>query len=428
MKELHAWLEGRLIGTFIENNGEISFRYAEGVSHPISLSLPLSGGWTRRAPEAFLDNLLPDRPSARKRMKEETGAASTDMFDLLNGADATGGVELSFGDERPSLVGATVIPVSEDDIAKGIRALQDDPDRWWSDTEYVRFSLGGNQPKFALAFRSGMWFRSSAALPSTHILKPESVHTPNAEIIEDATMRLAAMVGIVAPRTGIMRVSGEHSYIVERFDRMPDRDGVKRIHTEDMAQSLGIPSSKKYNVSALQILRVLHERADATDELSYRWIKMLAFNTSVANADAHAKNYSLFLRPDGIGLAPIYDAITTAYWHTVNGKELNRRLAMKIAGGEYPAQLTPYHWAKLARKANLDEERVVTIARKTAGKVLAYANEAYTNMPSEVKDSLHHILQWANRSIGPYEIDEQPHASGKIHAPYVTSIDGNSQR
>lgn len=118
MKELHAWLEGRLIGTFIENNGEISFRYAEGVSHPISLSLPLSGGWTRRAPEAFLDNLLPDRPSARKRMKEETGAASTDMFDLLNGADATGGVELSFGDERPSLVGATVIPVSEDDIAK----------------------------------------------------------------------------------------------------------------------------------------------------------------------------------------------------------------------------------------------------------------------------------------------------------------------
>ena len=90
MESLYVWMDGRPAGRFDRTDDMGVFEYQE-IAVPISLSLPLAGGWPRKTPIRFLDNLLPDNPVVRRVMAEETNAASTDTFDLLDGAAVTGG-------------------------------------------------------------------------------------------------------------------------------------------------------------------------------------------------------------------------------------------------------------------------------------------------------------------------------------------------
>ncbi|WP_420796814.1 HipA N-terminal domain-containing protein [Bifidobacterium callitrichos] len=74
---LHVWNGGRHVGEFSRRrtDSDVDFRYdsdestSGGVGVPISLSLPVSGVSSRRAPKAFLENMLPADPSARRRIR-----------------------------------------------------------------------------------------------------------------------------------------------------------------------------------------------------------------------------------------------------------------------------------------------------------------------------------------------------------------------
>lgn len=98
---LHAWMEGHHAGVFERINDEIRFSYDENLNHPISLSMPRDGGWLRKAPIRFLENLLPDDPAMRTVMAISTHADPNDVFDLLDKTDTTGGMVLSKLDEPP---------------------------------------------------------------------------------------------------------------------------------------------------------------------------------------------------------------------------------------------------------------------------------------------------------------------------------------
>ena len=58
--------------------------------------------------------------------------------------------------------------------AWAIQEIIDDPDHWVddSDQDQSRFSLGGNQGKFALAKIDSQWFEPNGRTASTHIIKP----------------------------------------------------------------------------------------------------------------------------------------------------------------------------------------------------------------------------------------------------------------
>lgn len=398
MRVLHAWLEGEYVGVFSrDGDGHTTFSYDDGFrSHvPISLSLPRDRAATRRAAENFLDNLLPDNPAMRETMARSTGARSTDAFDLLDNADTTGGLVLSSSDTPPDIAVLAPVRATEDEIASRIATLHNAQGAWWESAVPSRFSLAGNQPKFTLANVGHDWYWSNAALPSTHIIKPESKRTKGAEDVEAASMSLGELVGLGVPAAGVMAFGDRHAYVVERFDRAQKDGETVRLHTEDMMQSLGGASGDKYGVSAKQILRML-EAVDPSLRLSYGWIKQLAFNTSIANADAHSKNYSVMLRPDGISLSPLYDTLTTRYW-----PEFNKDLAMPISGAARPEQVTPFHWAKLARQTGLDSDRVVSIARQTADLVIAHAPEAYGELETAMRDELLSIVAHTNAQMTP---------------------------
>ena len=98
MESLFVWMAGRLVGRFDRVDETVTFGYSENAAL-ISLSLPPTGKWPRKAPIRFLDNLLPGNPAVRKVMAEETNASSIDTFDLLDGADVSGGLVFTRSDE-----------------------------------------------------------------------------------------------------------------------------------------------------------------------------------------------------------------------------------------------------------------------------------------------------------------------------------------
>lgn len=208
-------------------------------------------------------------------------------------------------------------------------------------------------------------------------------------------MRLSSLVGIPTPHVEVYHVLDQSSYMVERFDKDRGQRVARRVHTEDFAQAAGIPGEgiRKYDMSAGQAVKLLRQ-ADPSDELIYEFIERLAFNVSVANADAHAKNYSLFIRPDGITMAPMYDTLVTKCWPWINDN-----LAMGISGVRQSSGITEDHWLKIARQANLDENRVGQIASQVASRIIDKFDDAFIDVHADVRDWVREVIAEANKNM-----------------------------
>lgn len=398
MRILNAWRNAEYIGSFYYIDGKYGFRYDSSVKVPISLSLPLDGTWVKNAPKNFLSNLLPESRSGREFMRAALQASSTDVFDLLDKVDSSGGLVFSSSDSNPY----TGVPeeynvLMYDDVAKRVFAARNSDSDWWSKTS--KFSIAGNQPKITLHFDEFNWVDPNVNLPSTHILKANRDWTSDASIIEVASLKLARLVGLTTSSVTLMNFGGVGTFVTERFDRFRHPNGyVYRVQSEDLLQAIGRPEQDKYKVSAKQLVNILR-LADPDDKLVYDWVAQLAFNYSINNVDSHAKNYSVLIDGAGIRMSPLYDALTTTYWSNVD-----KRLPMKIGGAEYAGQLSPNHWAKFARVNNLDPERVVAITRTTSYRVLQLASSAYANVPVEIRDRVLSEIGKANANAKPSDI------------------------
>ena len=385
MSALDAYLEGVFYGTFdMPETGPATFAYAESAPEsPISLSLPRHGRATRAAATNFLENLLPDRTAARERMADALGAESTSAFDLLAGAggDVAGGLVLVRADE-PVPVGPTRLdPALERDVAGRISALKNDPDAWLPTDAPARFSLAGSQAKFALAVVDGEWYWSNYSLPSTHIIKPANPRMLDLELAEAETLQLAADAGLRASVGSVLRAADQTAFITERFDRVPG-DGIvaQRVHAEDFAQATGLATDRKYHMTAKQAIELM---GTAGDGLAYEFVTQLVFNTLIGNADAHAKNYSILMRPSGIELAPLYDAVPVSLYPSYD-----QNLAMDISGARRPAAVTLDHWRRLATSSGLDADRVEIRVLQVAAGVEENLDDAWPSLQPSVRDEL----------------------------------------
>ena len=171
-----------------------------------------------------------------------------------------------------------------------------------------------------------------------------------------------------------------------------------RVLLSDEATSALDPETTRSILDLLQ-------RIDASGSLSYRWLERLAFNTSSANSDAHAKNYSLILDPaSGIRLSPQYDAVATRYW-----PEFNWELTMPLNEDHaFAEHTTPQDWEDLATRHGLDGSRVADMARRMAGKVLAGISESCEGLDARMADRLNACWTKANESIEPIMPGDEP--------------------
>lgn len=396
MNDLHAWLGDALIGRFWKEAGEVRFEYRPSAPYPVSLSLPISGGWDANAPGMFLEALLPDEEADRQAMKESLKAASTDPFDLLVAVDSAGG--LCFTSSRsPKETGSLHLSRALDgDIALKVRRLSQRRGSWQADDGRSRFSLAGTQGKFSLAGIRGHWFWPNAKYPSTHIVKPSGGEFAFVGIVEHSVMTFAQTCGIPAAKSSLTAFSGEEAYTVERFDRRFLPDGsVERIHVEDLTQSLGLSRDDKYKVAVKDVAALLLA-TDETGDLCSRWFGQLLYNTMVGNCDAHAKNYSLSFGPQGVGLCPLYDCVCTLLWDGVSDT-----LAMPVNGREKAAELTLSDWVAQAAICGLNQQATVEAAARMALTIAANLARLAAQAPEQLARRLRSLV--ANNNAATFK-------------------------
>lgn len=390
---LNVWMNGSHVGVFTSLKRGVVFEYDWNAPR-ISFSLPKDGEWREDAPENFLENLLPESGAAKYAMMQAVGAKSQESFDLLENVDSAGALVFSRNDEMPTIASVPPAEATDDEIATRIAAVKRTPDSWFVRNKGARFSLAGAQGKFSLSRVGDEWVWPNGAVPSTHILKPAGIY--DADEVEHATMMLSKMVGIETPESDIQEFNGQQTYIVERFDRRIENGMPVRLPMEDMVQALGLPSSEKYKVSAVDTLTTLR-KMDPSGRLGEEWLRRLAFNVAVDNCDAHARNYSVMpTSPDGESwkLSPAYDVMTTTVWPGLTDK-----LAMPFSGAEHASEVTPDHYARLADYCGFDPDTARDEAIRISDLVRLNAHTAYMDLDPELQAKLLDKIRVANSGM-----------------------------
>ena len=102
-----------------------------------------------------------------------------------------------------------------------------------------------------------------------------------------------------------------------------------------------------------------------------RLLDMVIFNVVACNTDAHAKNYSIMIRGNGVSLAPIYDVMCGEVWENVT-----KKLAQTIANKRRGDCLKGSDWQRFARECGLNPRQVLDRVRTLARLALAEARPA----------------------------------------------------
>lgn len=326
MRTLNAYLNDRRVGTLSEGNDLWSFEYAPAWSQApgsfdLSPALDRAGGLhqdgaTLRPVQWYFDNLLPEE-TLREALLKESGIQGDDAFALLQylGAESAGSLVLLPPDNQaPAQGGFKALP--DEELSRRIRDL---PRKSLSSGAPKRMSVAGAQHKLLVVYRDGELYEPVGREPSTHILKPDhrSDDYPASVINEYAMQRLAARLDLGAPPVH-RRYVPEPVYLIERFDRVRDAQGItQRLHVIDACQLLNKSRNFKNTSSSLETLAaciaLCRNRASARLRL-YRW---LVFNVLIGNDDNHLKNISFMVSDQGIEVSPPYDMLSTAVYHTV---------------------------------------------------------------------------------------------------------------
>jgi serine/threonine-protein kinase HipA len=390
MVNLPVYFEQRLVGRIdVDRNGPGFIYEPDWValrgSFPISITMPLKAD--RIASEMFLPwaaNLLPESEQLRT-LGQLLGLSRNDVIGLLSqiGGDTAGA--LSIG--KPGRT-ATVQwrPVETPAELEGlIEGLPSKP--FLAGEEGVSMSLAGAQSKLAVALdEAGRISVPMDGSPSTHILKPDVPRLCGSIYNEAFCLTLARRVNLPACNVTTGRAGKRTYLLVERYDRKCQGGRWRRLHQEDYCQALGRPPSAKYETNKTgtggptlkEIFALTRRHMPPTEIL--RLLDMVIFNVLACNTDAHAKNYSILIRGNGVSLAPAYDVICGEVWENVT-----KNLVHNIGDSNRGAQLTAKHWQGFARECGLNPkqvlDRVAMLARSVIAEV-ATAEMEVAEMPA----------------------------------------------
>ena len=208
-------------------------------------------------------------------------------------------------------------------------------------------SLTGASGKVGLYYDEpkNAWYLPRGTAPSTHIVKQSHVRLDAIVTNEQLCLLTAKRCGMSVPDSFIINTGdggdGEVLFATERYDRVfpavPKMIGdipcPRRLHQEDFAQAMGVPSAAKYERESGHYMQDMFDilRRYSSDPIADQlklW-DMIVFDYLIGNTDAHIKNFSLLHSPDmkQIRLAPAYDIISTTVY-----EQSTRDMAFRIGG------------------------------------------------------------------------------------------------
>jgi serine/threonine-protein kinase HipA len=348
-----VWYRGRAVGDLQPNGrGGFLFVYNERwISHersfPISLSLPVGDSVDQDRADAFFSNLLPEG-AGKERLCRQLGISPDNRYAILEaiGHDCAGALVVGNQPDESQMQRNREFDADElDRLIRNRPALPA-----LSNGEYVRFSLAGSATKWAVVFDGGRFFWPLGSTPSTHILKVYDPRFSHAPFNEAFTMFLAVGLGLPVAAT-----TPTNDYLlIERYDRIRENGTPVRLHQEDTAQALGIPSFKKYQreggAGIPQVIDLIRRHSSNPLQDQQRLIAWQLANLFLGNSDGHLKNISFLYDGPQVRLAPFYDMVCT---RTYDGVE--RNLALDIGGGRDPGHIGRDQFRAFAQETNIGE-------------------------------------------------------------------------
>lgn len=399
---LHVRIDGSIVGRlWLDDTKRFCFQYDEGwlttSRIPLSLSLPL-----RREPyrddesHPFFANLLPEE-KIRAVIARNLGVSLNNDYGLLEriGGDCAGAVSIYPATGESDRESGIYRLLSLDELNAIIGELPKRP--LLAGEKGIRLSLAGAQKKLPVYYDEEHFSLGLGTAPSNYIIKPPIEDLDGTVENEAFCMALARAVGLDVPDSFIHQYSSAPGvFVVKRYDRIATAEGIRRLHQEDFCQALGIPPEFKYETEGGPTLAAcfnLVRRASVRsgkDLLSL--LDWVIYNYLTGNSDAHGKNISLLLLPEGPVLAPFYDLISTriyAHYGLASG------LAMKIGGIGDPDSLRKRDWEQFAEeigiKPRLVLSRIAALAKRIEDSRLQLFNGSFAPYKS---DALYRLMEF----------------------------------
>lgn len=358
-------------------------------ARPISLSLPLINKlFMGDVVYNFFDNLLPDNSQIKARIQAKFHIATNQPFDLLAsiGKDCVGAIQIIEGDIPSFKHKINSESLNEKEIASILRGYQHYPLGMTDNTAEFRISIAGAQEKSAFLYHKQTWCRPLGATPTTHIFKlPIGFISHQQMDLSDSCenewlcSQIIKAFGLPVAESEILHFEDVKALVVERFDRKlsQDKTWLMRLPQEDMCQALGISPNLKYQSDGgpgiNDIMNLLLGSASPAEDRDLFFRSQVLF-WLLAAIDGHAKNFSLFIEPEGkYRLTPLYD-IMSAY-PLIAKKQLEKqkiKMAMALKG-----ENNHYHWHNAQRRhfiataksANYSTEKAEAILDEILNKV-----------------------------------------------------------
>lgn len=385
---LNILMNGALIGRLEKKRqGGLFFTYSQEWlntpgARPLSLSLPLiNQPFFGDIVYNFFDNLLPDNPHIRARIQSTFHIATDQPFDLLAGIgrDCVGAVQI-IGDEVPLFKKEINFEaLNEEKMASILRNYKTNPLGMTDRDKEFRISIAGAQEKTAFLHHENHWCRPLKETPTTHIFKLPIGYIPQQQIdLSDSCenewlcAQIAEAFGLPVARCEILYFEDIKVLSVERFDRKlsADKSWLMRLPQEDMCQALGISSNLKYQSNGgpgiKHIMALLLGSSQPAIDRDVFYRSQILF-WLLAAIDGHAKNFSIFIEPQGkYRLTPLYDIISA--YPIIERKQLEAKkikMAMALKGKN-----THYNWHTMQRRYFLETAKTVNYSMEIAESIL----------------------------------------------------------
>ncbi len=385
---LSVLMNGILVGHLEKkNNTGFIFTYHQGWldtpgARPISLSLPLlHQPFTGDVVYNFFDNLLPDSPQIRARIQTAFQTPTNQAFDLLAsiGKDCIGAVQIIDGPISIFKKQINYKSLDEKEIASLLSGYQEYPLGMTNASDDFRVSIAGAQTKAAFLYHKKTWNRPLGTTPTSHIFKLpigyiQHQHIDLSDSCENEWLcsQIAQAFGLPVAKSEILHFDQVKALVVERFDRKlsSDKTWLMRLPQEDICQALGISSHLKYQSDGGPdiriIMRLLLGSANPTKDRDTFFRSQILF-WLLAAIDGHAKNFSLFIEPEGkYRLTPLYDILSA---HPLIAKKQLQRQKIKMAMA-LKGKNNHYHWHNVQRRFFLDTAKAANYSSKKAEQLL----------------------------------------------------------
>lgn len=381
-KTLSVWMNGIQVGRLTKSlPGALAFGYTQewlemNGSRPISLSMPLQQkAYTGELAYNYFDNLLPDNTQIRDRIQARFKVSTSHPFDLLAaiGRDCVGALQITPESEAPQDVKHIYgEPLTDTQISKLLMNYRTAPLGMAEESgEEFRISIAGAQEKTALLWKDDVWHRPLGATPTTHMFKLPigKIEHSGMDLRQSCEnewlcLKISEAFGIPVCNSEILTFDGAKALVVERFDRRQGNGWIMRLPQEDMCQALGVSPNIKYEsdggpgIDAVMKLLLQSQSAKQDRELFF---KSQVLFYLLAGIDGHAKNFSVFIEPEGrYRMTPLYD-IMSAH-PLLASKQLQTqkiKMAMALTGRNRHYlwhSIQPRHFISTARHVGFNEK------------------------------------------------------------------------